>query len=95
MFRICSKAGIDREGFVYMIRISSAYKLILCFSFLTLIPVISGNFLINSARDSIERTNMRRDRGHPCLIPLVMEIFLEKKPDVKTYADREVYNQLT
>lgn len=77
-----------------MIRILSAYRIILWSSFLTLIPVISDEFLMSSARSSMERANMSGDKGHPRLVPLVMENVLEKKPDVNTEAEGEVYNEL-
>lgn len=69
---------IDCEGFVHIIRILSAYRLILCSSSWNLRPEISGDFRIISAKGSIERVKIREKRGNPCLVPFDIENCLEK-----------------
>lgn len=48
-----------------------------------------------SARGSIKRANINGDRGHPCLVPFVIENVREKKPEVKTLAEGLEYNEET
>lgn len=43
-------------------------------------------------RSSITRVNINGDRGHPCLMPLVIEKELEVRPEVQSLADRWEYS---
>lgn len=56
------------------------------------IPWIKGWVLIFSASGSMTKAKTNGDRGHPCLVPLVIQKFLENMPSVYTYAEGEEYS---
>lgn len=66
---------------------SSANKEMVCYSPRGAIPVIP----IFSASRSINNAKIKWDRGHPCLVPLVMENCSENSPSAKKCATRLKY----
>lgn len=73
---------------------SSANKPNLCTSWPMVIPLISGEERIYSAKGSIGRENISGDKGQPCLVPLVKEKFLDSIPVEKMFAVGWVYNAI-
>lgn len=64
--------------------ISSAKRVMGCLVVPSCIPDICGSERIFSARGSMIRLNIVGERGHPCLVPLEITNFLERRPEVKT-----------
>lgn len=77
-----------------MISTSATYKRILCSLSSTLIHNVLGEILVVSAEGLIIGTKIHGDNGHPCLVPLDIGKGLEKKPEVNTETDGQVYNAL-
>lgn len=77
-----------------IIKMSSAYKLILGSVLWNLRPDSPGKLRIVPARGSIRRAKIYGERGQPCLVPLVMGKEWEKKPEVKTVVEGEVYSEV-
>lgn len=86
--------GKEMSGLVSVSIMSSANKPNLCTSWPMVIPLISGEERIYSAKGSIARENISGDKGQPCLVPLVKEKFLDSIPVEKMFAVGWVYNAI-
>lgn len=81
----CTKARED-VGFISKRMISSGNKLILC----SVVPIVKPKMcwdLIFSANGSMTTLNRRGDKGHPCLVLLLLLKGLASMEEQKTWAE--------
>lgn len=71
---------------------SSANNPILWYLPATEMPFIVGELLMAAAKGYITNVNIKGVRGQPCLVPFVILMALESTEEVKTCADRFVFN---